>query len=354
MDKNQYTLIIRDVCEQLKIHNPDDTIVRNIMSFIKSRNLKSLRLKYPKNEDFNEELVSMYLHQYQDKHEDTFNIDDIARNEYKTDLIKDNILASPYHTTQIFIDSINRNAINYNGQDINKFEFEIVPLTTSNETRPGSIISYSNLINITSFEVGKIILPYNSNLGALNFSQEITLSFTNIVGNSVHTANESFHFKFNYTVAPYNNNLIILEPFNVLKPVFTFNPPLRTLDRLSIQFNDPYYPISFNVDRMTPSSFDYSNSAGLIHFPKPHNLITNDIIIIKGLTTNSNNDFNILQQINNPKGVKVTVVDSYSITISIDFTTIVAPDVSSLPLIIFYSKTFRFPLIINYTSNEKM
>jgi hypothetical protein len=210
------------------------------------------------------------------------------------------------------------------------------------------------LINITSFEVGKIILPYNSNLGALNFSQEITLSFTNIVGNSVHTANESFHFKFNYTVAPYNNNLIILEPFNVLKPVFTFNPPLRTLDRLSIQFNDPYYPISFNVDRMTPSSFDYSNSAGLIHFPKPHNLITNDIIIIKGLTTNSNNDFNILQQINNPKGVKVTVVDSYSITISIDFTTIVAPDVSSLPLIIFYSKTFRFPLIINYTSNEKM
>ena len=361
MNKSQYTTIVRDVCEQLKINNPDDTIVRNVMSFIKSRNIKSLRSLYPNADDFNEILTSMYLKQYKDKHEndfddskDEFDIEELAKTEHKTNLVKDSILSSPYHTTQILVDTINRNTINYNGNPITTFEFDIVPLTTSKNTRPGSLVSYSNLINITSFSIGKIVLPYNTTLSALNFSQEMTLSFPNIVGNSVHTTTGTYHFKFNYTTASYNSNLVILEPFNVLKPVYEFNPPLRTLDKLSISFNDPYYPVSFDVDRLKPISFDYSNTAGLIHFSKPHKLSNNDIVIIQGLTSNSHKDNSILEQINNPRGVKITVVDSDSITIGIDFTLMVSPNTLSLPWIIFYSKTFRFPLIINYTSNEQM
>jgi hypothetical protein len=104
---------------------------------------------------------------------------------------------------------------------------------------------------------------------------------------------------------------------------------------------------------MYPIQFNYISSDGRIVFPTPHGLNTNDIVIITGLTTlNDPLNNNILAQINNPRGVKITKINTTIISIGVNFSQIITPDTNSLPLILFYSNMFRFPIEIGYHGKE--
>jgi hypothetical protein len=109
----------------------------------------------------------------------------------------------------------------------------------------------------------------------------------------------------------------------------------------------------FDSDRMYPSSINYIATDGRIIFSNKHKLNTDDIIIINQFNTNDDIiNQNIINQITNKKGVKITKINDYIISTNIDFSSIILPDNSFLPEIIFQSKTFRFPIIIKYKTNS--
>jgi Iap family predicted aminopeptidase len=103
------------------------------------------------------------------------------------------------------------------------------------------------------------------------------------------------------------------------------------------------------MDRMTALSLNYLSTDGRITFSAPHNLSNGDIIIVQSLTTlDDSANSQVLIQVNNPRGLVVTVINPTVISIGVDFTTIVSPDPSAKPAVLFYSKTFRFPMEIGY------
>jgi hypothetical protein len=343
MKSEDYSIIIRRIITILNIPIPNETLIRNVSKFINNFNYDNLINELSKDELYNY-IVEEYINSIKNNNEN------INYKEYKPllDVKTDDILVPKHHYTHILIDSRYRNITNSENTYINKFEYVILP--KSNNVDPvGKIFSFSNLVNIIQFKIGSIILPYSEELALLNYSREITLSFTNLNGNSIIT-NTPFHFKFNYSKCDYNNNLIQLIP--TIKK-FRFNPPLRSLDSLAVQFNDPFLPIMFDSDRMYPSSINYIATDGRIIFSNKHKLNTDDIIIINQFNTNDDIiNQNIINQITNKKGVKITKINDYIISTNIDFSSIILPDNSFLPEIIFQSKTFRFPIIIKYKTNS--
>jgi len=256
----------------------------------------------------------------------------------------------------IDIDSINRDVSKDRGLSITDFGFI---LSTRNDRAPlGVGIIPSKLIpaDITYMKIGRIILPYSTALANLNYNQELTLTFTGLRSNGSVIANlltnETIHFSFTFTQCTFNANLVELIPVN---KYCKFDPPLTYLDNLSMRWNDPRYPVSFDVDRMQAQLFDYTTTDGRITFAMPHKLNTNDVIIIYGLSTlNDSINTNILNIINNPRGIKITKINDTTISIGIDFTTIISPDNTSLPIILFVSKCFRIALEIGYQETDEL
>jgi hypothetical protein len=194
------------------------------------------------------------------------------------------------------------------------------------------------------------VLPYTAALRASNFTNEITLSFNAIRSNGILAHDNTYHFVFTYTVR--NDSLVELTPIN---EYCKFSPPLRFVDDLSLRFSDPIVPIEFNVDRMYASSINYLSSDGRITFASAHNLTTGDVVIVRSLTTlDDAKNTNILSRIHSARGMPITVINSTTISIGIDFSLIDQPDTNSKPLVVFYSNTFRFPLEIGYQDITEM
>ena len=362
MNPADYAVIIKGICSNLSI-DPDDTLMLNVMQFCRKKNLNQMRSEASSQEELNQRLVELYL-KYLSR--------DSERAEMK--MIKDRALAEhkkPVKRTQnsiigplsqwvnrsmhIDIDSMNRNVSEDRGNYLTDFRFV---LSTRNDRAPlGTGIIPARIVptNITYMKIGKIILPYNSTLSALNYTRELTLSFTGLRSNGAIAAhlntNETIHFSFTYTVCSFNAGLVELTPVN---KYCKFDPPLTYLDNMSIRFNEPRYVAQFNKDRLIPTAFDYGSSNGVISFGENHNLNNDDIIIVTGLTTlDDGSNSTLLNAINNTRGIKIASIDATSISTGLDFTTIVDPDTSSLPLVIFVSKTFRFMLEVGYGDSDE-
>ena len=348
MDKEGYSKIIRGVCDYFQIDRPDETIVKNVIAFVKGKNLNYLKQQYKTNDELCDALSMFYIEHI---NEDDSHIKTLTPN---IDPITDNFYKNNEHSVNILIDSRNRNLSNYTyGTSVNEFHFNLVPKSNTSINQ-GSIQVNNDLVNITSFEISnRIILPYKQSLSELNYSQEITLSFINLTANSINSSDGFFHFKFHYETSSFNEDVIIMEP-STCALRYEFNPPLRSLDDLSIRFNDPYYPINFYADRLNVSSVNYVNSDGRFNFDSPHNLSTGDVIVINNFHTLNDSKYNtLLNQIGNKKGVKITVIDDHIISTGINFNNFGSDADSNMkPDILVYSNTFRFPLTINYISNN--
>ncbi len=362
MSPEDYATIIKSICSKLNI-TPDDTLMLNVTQFCRRKDLNRMGIELGDQDKLNQHLVDLYLRylsrdtekkelQMLEKHE-------MARHKHPSKIAQNSIMGPLTQwinrSMHIDIDSMNRNVSEDRGSYITDFRFT---LSSRNDRAPlGTGIIPARIVpaNITYMKIGKIILPYDSSLSNLNYTQELTLSFTGLRSNGAIAANlntnETIHFSFTYTICSFNEKLVELVPTN---KYCKFDPPLTYLDNMSIRFNEPRYVAQFNKDRLIPASFDYGSNTGNIIFGENHNLSTGDIIIITGLTTlddASNNT--ILATINNTRGLKITVVNDTTISTNIDFTAIVNPDSSSLPLIVFVSKTFRFILEVGYVDSDE-
>lgn len=362
MNPADYAIIIKGICSELSI-NPDDTLMLNVTQFCRKKNLNQMRTEIGSQEELNQRLIELYL-KYLSRDSERAELKMIEAHELsahkKPAKRIQNSIIGPLsqwvnRSMHIDIDSMNRNVSEDRGNYITDFQFI---LSTRNDRAPlGTGIIPARIVptSITYMKIGKIILPYDSSLSDLNYTQELTLSFTGLRSNGAIAAhlntNETIHFSFTYAVCLFNDKLVELTPVN---KYCKFDPPLTYLDNMSIRFNEPRYVAQFSKDRLVPTAFDYGSNNGIISFGENHNLSTGDIIIVTGLTTlNDGVNSTLLNAINNTRGIKITVVDDTNISTNLDFTTIVDPDTASLPLIIFVSKTFRFMLEIGYIDSDE-
>ena len=364
MEMSEYVQIVKNVCLQLDIQKPDETVIRNITQYCKNLNIVNLKDEYLDAYELYEFIASKYVesisvqevdidhNEYMQSVDNVDEIDKELYNEAKTstqpliEWLSNRMPVLTSKSTSILIDSINRNAVQDSESFITNFNFTLA--TRSNyRLNPNGVVPVRIIpTNVTYIKVGRIILPYNAVTSVHNYTHEITLTFTALQSNGIITNDGTYHIAFTYKACDWNNDLVELTPINEF---CKFVPPLRMLDDISIRFNDPYYPVEFPIDRMYPSSFNYLSSDGRINFNSNHNLNDNDVIIVKGLTTlNDNNNASVLSMINNRRGIAITKISDTSISTGIDFSTIVNPDTDSIPLILFYSHMFKFPIEIGY------
>lgn len=360
MDLQDYAVVIKLVCYELKINKADDTIIRNITQFCKKLNYTELSKKYDSVDDLHDFIAKSYVQSIAPKKEFDYNAylhQDKSRKRMEGSGVKDqsiDVLTSwlsermptlSSKAMNIYIDTRFRNTSNQSPtKAIADFDFNLVPRLTTSTIGDGRIQARVMPSQVTYFKINKIVLPYPEDQRLRNFSSEMSLTFTGLRSNGIITSDDTYHFTFTYT--PVNQQLVELIPVN---KYCKFNPPLRVVDNISVRFNDPILPVDFAIDRLYPASFNYLSSDGRIVFNTSHGLNDGDVIIIMGLKTNNDAaNANVLNAINNPKGIVVTRINATIIATGIDFTSIKSQDTSSLPLILFYSKTFRIPLEIGY------
>lgn len=357
MDAQEYATIIKSISSKLNLESPDTTLIRNVTHFCKKLNHSQLKKQFLNPQEKYEYIAQSYVNSI--VQEEEFNYNDYLHNSSKVNEseMKSNSIQPltewlgnrmPVITSKamgIYIDSRLRNiSTSSPTSTITDFGFNLVPRLTRAEIGDGRIQARITPSHVTYFKVGKVIIPYPQELLSLNFANEITLTFTALRSNGIIAREDTYHFTFSFKSI--KDNLVELTPTN---EYCKFDPPLRIVDDLTLRFNDPIYPIPFKYDRLRPASINYLSSDGRITFNVPHLLSTNDVVIVLGLKTlNDAANSEVLNQINNPRGIVVNVINSLMISLNIDFTRIVQQDLTSLPWVLFYNRTFRMPLEIGY------
>lgn len=356
MNAQQYAAIIKIVSTKLNVQQADNTIIRNVSTYVKKLDIMKLNIIHTDKDELYETIANLYLASIQPQ-EAFYNSKQIetTKQEIARDNVKDAlstwsdssipILSSK--SMLVYIDSRVRNVAQSSATD---FSFTLVPRQTRSEIGDGRIQVRTMPSQVTFFKIGNIIMPYTSNMRSRNYTKEITITFTALRSNGIIGHDDTYHFHFHYSII--NDTLVELTPSNAY---CKFSPQLRLVDNISIRFNDPIYPIRFSVDRIRPHQFNYQSSDGRISFSRDHGLNDGDIVIISGLTTNNNSiNYRLLEQINDPRGVIVTKISDTLIATDINFSQIQFPDITSLPTILIYSRMFRFPLEIGYQDTEDL
>ncbi len=349
MDKQDFAAIVQSICARTGVEKPNNTIIRNVIQFCNSRRLKQLKKEYPNKNEFLLAIVEAYISTLRPEPDFDYNEYVIQHNKHSEKIeisskwLQENLPMDVTKSMSIYIDTRLRRVYT-NGLPITNFEFTLIPRGMQSILGDGNIQARVMPSQVTYFKLGSLVIPYPLTMRSANYMKEITLTFTALTSNGILANEQTYHFIFTYTVI--NDALVQLIPVN---KYCKFCPPLRLIDDISLRFSDPLVPIAFNADRMVAISLNYLSVDGRITLPSAHNLATGDVVIIQSLTTGDDAaNATILAQIQNPRGLAITVINPTIIAIGIDFTAIVSPDITSLPLVIFYSKTFRFPVEIGY------
>lgn len=351
MDAQEYAIVIKSVCSKLNIKVPDNSLIRNVTTYCKGLNLDLLKINYINDAERYEAIARSYLLSIAPSTDEPFDISNYLKKAPKrselltTTWVDERMPIVSSKSMSVYIDSRVRN-VDSTAASITDFVFTLVPRQTRSEIGDGRIQARVLPSQITYMKIGRIVLPYDEIRRRSNYANEITLTFTALRSNGIIAREDTYHFVFTYEVKSSNTDLVELIPVN---EYCKFSPPLRMIDNLSLRFNDPIYPISFPNDRLRPTSFNYLSSDGRIQFDTPHMLSSRDVIIIMGLTTdNDAANKTVLSAVNNPRGIAVTHINDNTISTGIDFTQIVSPQTNSAPLILVYSRMFRFPIEIGY------
>jgi hypothetical protein len=352
LSKPEYSAVVYKITEALDIAK-SESLIRNVIAFCNRKQIPSLRSKYQDIHSLTDYLANLYIKQISQIDEPEESHIDLKQIKLEAKTIATTPEAK---TVSVYIDSRYRDKTMYSPDTmIRQFDYSIAE--NSGSTRiPGQISVNGRLSNVSSFEIVKIILPYKQSYQRLNPLRNINLSFLNLSANAIINPVSTHHFSFDYDIASYNTDMVVLNPKSNSRE-FKFNPPLRTLDQLRIQFLDPYEPIQFEADVLEVDSVYYTFVDGRIQFSKDHGLKTGDVIrISKFSTLNSTNNTHkeIVKQIHNSRGISITVLNSNTISTGIDFSQIadIADHDNNNPEIEVLSRGFRFELKINYTSSD--
>ena len=244
--------------------------------------------------------------------------------------------------SNILLDSRYQNLSN---SDLTKIQFTIMNNSKIKVPGSGIITSIAPMRDILEIEIFPFSIPYSSN--ADNYYQKITMSILELSSVSVDSyENCQFHFMFKSVK---NKNLLDLTPIN---PIFRFFKPITKLADFTLRFGTPLTPVVFDKDRLY-ATIDYTTNPCVLSFNEDHNLISGDLIYINDFTTlNPANDLNIINTFNDSNGYLCTRISNNEISINIDTTQVLFPDLNLSINIYFGSKRILLPLRIRYLYNK--
>ncbi len=409
--KENYKRLVSQICSRYGIDPDSEQSVINISGYLRPIDSRALASRFATIEQANEFIVTQYgetmkantfskaddlnrMHDYMIKlirtpgddsknadvrYKNTFTPDRINREhlrrerlendsalsafigadeQTKLNLVKYFNYESLFRDEHIIIDSRYQNTTN---TDRSKIVFSLQPNLKSNRSGDQTTISQQGGINIGSsikdivqIEIGPFTIPYKPQFH--NFYRKISLRIDEWTSNSYQAyENGSFHFVF--TIDKVDNNLLYLEPID---RVFRFTKPVNYIDNFTLSFGAMLPKITFDNDRLSTSSIDYTSSDGVITFDTPHNLITGDLVYISGFSTpDPALDLAFIEDVNRASGHIVVKKNNYSIATNIDMTEIrrtESADSTIYPIdsfnqtieVYFASKRIQIPMRIRY------
>ncbi len=230
-------------------------------------------------------------------------------NSQKIELVKYLNYSSLFRDEYITIDSRYQNKVN---TDPTKMVFSLIA-NSKTKSDHGGIILGGTIKDIIEIEVYPFTIPYKPVY--VSYYNKITLAVNEWLASS-YEAYEGGQFHFCFDIEKVDNNLIYLKPVN---SSYRFARPVNHIDDFTLTFGAVYPKISFDPDRMIPSSIDYTNEYGLFTFSQPHNLVTGDLVYITGFDTpEPARDVDTITQINRAEGHIIVKKNNYSIIINVD------------------------------------
>lgn len=276
-----------------------------------------------------------------------------ASTQQRIDIVKYLNYQSLFRDEYIVIDSRYQNTVN---TDSTKMVFSLLSNTKTRSDNGGIIIG-SNIQNIVEMEVYPFTIPYKPVYAT--FYNKISLSINEWIS-SCFEAYEGGEYHICFDIEKIDNNLIYLRPIN---PIFAFAKPVNHIDACTISFGAVYPKISFDPDRMTPSSIDYTNPYGLFTFSTTHGLVTGDLVYISGFNTPlPARDVSTILEVNRAEGHSIVKKDNYSFIINVDLTTVynespvgsgIYPilDFNQSIIVYFASKRVQIQMRLRYLTN---
>lgn len=373
-------LIIKEINKQTKIPITED-LTDKFFILTKKINLNKIVLVYKKDlKKINELLVNLFIQRY--KSDDNFNIEqylyeqirkntthmmdqdtnNFNRLRYNNDpnltvrkegfenvipISKINYNHIEYNTITLSIDTRYQNLVN---QDSTIFSFHVTNNTKTKHIRSGNITAVGNITNIVNFEISKFSIPYTPY--ADNSFNQITLRMNNFYADIIECYEFPHHWKFT-TYHNEKNNRIELTPID---KIYEFRKPITAISNFDLTFGNPFNPIKFDKDRLITQFLDYTSNPAIFTFNESHNLKTDDTVIITGFTTNDMaKDYEIIEQINNPEGYKITTPTCSSICVqNLDLTKVKEPIEDLKVEIYFNSKRISCHIKVKYIINDSL
>jgi hypothetical protein len=217
----------------------------------------------------------------------------------------------------------------------------------------GTLNSIKPVRNITQIECGTILLP-NINDSAFQEFRQITLFIQEFSEQScILSDTVRFHFMFDAEsiVNDSGSERIRLKSVYSHIAEIGFDPPIATIDTLTISFGSPAERLTFGYDRDTnPTSVSSSNPA-VFTCSFNHGIKAGDLVYLEGFDTdNPSTDAVTISHANRVTGHVIQNVTASTFEIaSINTTGFVNPRVTT---IIFGSQRFFIPLKIRYMGGQ--
>lgn len=210
----------------------------------------------------------------------------------------------------IYLDTRYRNVSENDGTREFRWDY-INAITVAN----GTINGVGKMQNIISMRTSNFTIPrtqtgdYETNLITMGVKEFFSQSF-------ICHENHKFHISFFPTI---DQDFIRLDAFHMLDGRYNFNNPITQLTTITILFGSPLQRIIFDKDRLSSTIAPSLNS--VITTEEDHNLSSGNYIIIENYTTKSkSNDSIIISNVNDPRGLPVSVLSSNSFSIPVDLT----------------------------------
>ena len=218
-------------------------------------------------------------------------------------------------------------------------------LNNSSINAQGAVNSIGQVQNLIGMKIHRFRIPYLDL--ADNSHKKVTLLIEEFRAQSyIAQEGRRFHFQFSPEVDGNQINLIPWPP-GIEQGVFNFRTPITQINTLTASFGAPLTQIIFDRDRLPAAVTHTAN--GLFTTADPHNLLTGDYVSFTDFTSGAAAvDEQIIDQVNNPNGNSVVVIDPFNFEINVDLTAITVPTAPQVIAAYFESKRIIIDLELLY------
>ena len=173
-------------------------------------------------------------------------------------------------------------------------------------TNQGTVNSIGEIRNIIAVKIMQYRLPVADNVD--NVYKRVTLLIHEMSSQSfIAHEGRRFHFMGMHHGDNRHHRWVEIRSDDHCKGEYRFTKPITTLNDITISFGSPIEIIKFDPDRGVGQIVTVGNVT-TINFQIPHKLETNDKVYITDFTTiNKTGDIDIINKMNNSKGLSATV-----------------------------------------------